>query len=56
MRMFYSKLIEGYPKAAALRAAQLEIISQASDDGALAVWQHPYYWAAFFLVGDSDQL
>lgn len=56
MRRFYSKLIEGYPKAAALRAAQLEIMSQASDDGALAVWQHPYYWAAFFLVGDSDQL
>ncbi len=56
MAKFYTKLVDGYPKAAALRAAQLEVISQASDDGVLTVWQHPYYWAAFFLVGDSNQL
>lgn len=56
MRKFYTNLVNGYPKAAALRAAQLEVIDQTQDDGALTAWQHPYYWAAFFLVGDSNRL
>jgi CHAT domain-containing protein len=35
----------GRPTAEALRAAQLEFISRAGD------YSHPYYWAAFILVG-----
>jgi CHAT domain-containing protein len=45
MIAFFRHLREGMDKAHALRAAQLEVMS--TDR-----YQHPYYWAAFNLMGD----
>lgn len=56
MSGFYSKLTEGAPKGAALRAAQLAVLQQAGDGEAAPAWQHPYFWAAFFLVGSRGPL
>lgn len=52
METFYRYLIEGKGKAAALRAAQSDFITDAGE-GARS---HPYYWAPFFLVGDMGRL
>ncbi len=46
MRGFYSRLDKS-DKAAALTAAQRELRGNAQ-------YQHPYYWAAFILVGKMD--
>jgi len=54
MDSFYHKLVEGWTKAAALRHAQLQFV-QREDDGAGAC-AHPYFWAPFFLVGDTGLL
>jgi CHAT domain-containing protein len=43
MTRFYTALQRGAPTGAALRAAQRAM---------LADYPHPYYWAAFLLVGD----
>jgi CHAT domain-containing protein len=51
METFYQKLIEGYSKGAALREAQLQFIH--AEDG---IYTHPYFWAPFFLVGDTGEL
>ena len=45
MRHFYEHLLAGQSKAQALRAAQRTQLDQ-----------HPFYWAAFFLVGDGGAL
>ena len=45
MRVFYEQLAAGETKAAALRQAQLDGLTQ-----------HPYFWAPFFLVGDTGRL
>ncbi|MCU0568108.1 MAG: CHAT domain-containing protein [Oculatellaceae cyanobacterium Prado106] len=46
MAQFYQKLIpEGRSKAAALQSAQLTLLRQPK-------YQHPYYWAAYVLVGN----
>jgi len=42
---FYSQLAAGKSKAAALQAAQLKVMKQPE-------YAHPYYWAAFVLMGD----
>ena len=44
MASFYSHLASGATKAEALRRAKLE----------LAATSHPYYWAAFLLIGDGN--
>ena len=44
MQVFYRKIAQGQTAAQALRAAQQEL--QAS-------WPHPYYWAAFCLMGSG---
>lgn len=47
MASFYSRMIkDGMPAAAALRAAQIEMLKQSR-------WQEPYFWAAFVLQGES---
>ena len=46
MRGFYSR-VEKSDKAAALIAAQRELRGNAQ-------YQHPYYWAAFILVGKME--
>jgi CHAT domain-containing protein/predicted negative regulator of RcsB-dependent stress response len=46
MKYFYQAMLkDGMPPAAALRAAQLEMLKQPQR-------QSPYYWAAFMLHGD----
>ncbi len=47
MKAFYKKLKQGLPKDDALRQAKLEMIR-----GRQQAWRHPYYWAAFVIVGD----
>ncbi len=50
MAIFYRELLERRRSPpAALRAAQLEIRSRHA-------WRHPYYWAAFVLIGDWRDL
>jgi CHAT domain-containing protein len=46
MTRFYAHLRAGKSKDEALRAAQLEAISQRS------AYAHPFHWAAFQLFGD----
>lgn len=48
MEAFYSRLSEGRSKAEALRAAKLDLLN---DDRASA----PRYWAAFILIGESQE-
>jgi CHAT domain-containing protein/tetratricopeptide (TPR) repeat protein len=45
MRRFYGHLRGGRTKADALRAAQIEMMHRPASS-------HPYYWAAFQLIGD----
>jgi CHAT domain-containing protein len=45
VRFYQGMLQKGLPPAAALRAAQLEMLQQEK-------WHHPYYWAAFTLQGE----
>lgn len=49
MAAFYRSLAEGQPKAAALTAARKQLAR-----GANATLRHPYFWAGFALIGDSD--
>ena len=57
MESFYTLLASGWDKGAALREAQLQFI-HASDTvhHKSGVESHPYFWGAFFLVGDSGPL
>ena len=57
MEAFYSGLAAGRTKAEALRHAQLEFIHRRLDQDPMAEhYAHPYFWAPFFLVGDSGPL
>jgi CHAT domain-containing protein/tetratricopeptide (TPR) repeat protein len=57
METFYRKLAEGWGKGAALRHAQLQFIAgKDSYDDAEKAYSHPYFWAPFFLVGESGPL
>jgi CHAT domain-containing protein len=58
MENFYTLLAGGWRKGAALRQAQLQFI-RAADAGPgeqPGVESHPYFWGAFFLVGDTGNL
>ena len=48
MEIFYQNLAQGLPKGRALQATQSAFIDHAQPQ-----YRHPYYWAAFFLVGDT---
>ncbi len=50
MTCFYRRLAAGESKGAALRQAQLEMLQGGLGAGLNC---HPYYWAPFYLVGDS---
>jgi CHAT domain-containing protein len=57
MERFYRKLAAGWSKGAALRQAQLQLIAgRNSDDDVEVAYAHPYFWAPFFLVGESGPL
>jgi CHAT domain-containing protein len=55
MGTFYRKLAKGCPKGTALRYAQLQFVQGNSLEGdpAAEAHSHPYFWAPFFLVGDT---
>jgi len=48
MKSFYENLNRGLPKTAALRQAKLSLLR-----GENPLWRHPYFWAAFVLVGQG---
>lgn len=57
MQSFYNALAAGRPKGAALRHAQREFIHcEPGREDAAGSYAHPYFWAPFFLVGDSGSL
>ena len=51
MQLFYQYLLGGESKVQALRAAQCSLIQKTES-----THPHPYYWAAFRLVGDVGPL
>lgn len=54
MKLFYQHLLNGESKVQALRAAQCYLVHQ---EGSLhSFYTHPYFWAAFRLVGDIKPL
>src|SRR6266516_4790253 len=55
MEMFYQGLLNGYGKAAALAGAQRGFIAR-SRTSILPYRIHPYFWAAFHLIGDAGTL
>jgi CHAT domain-containing protein len=48
MKYFYGFLLEGKPKDSALRLAKIEMLK--------SKYNHPYFWAAFVLIGDFSPL
>ncbi len=48
MKSFYGGLNRGLTKSAALRRAKLSLLH-----GESTLWRHPYFWAAFVLVGEG---
>ncbi|MDJ0754807.1 MAG: CHAT domain-containing tetratricopeptide repeat protein [Ardenticatenaceae bacterium] len=51
MKTFYEELMAGTGRGEALRQAQLRLLND--ENGAT---QHPYFWAPFFLVGETAPL
>lgn len=51
MQHFYQSLLNGKTKAEAVRDAQCHLLHYQSD-----VYGHPYFWAAFRLVGEAGVL
>lgn len=51
MRLFYQHLLKGESKAQALKAAQCSLLHREEP-----CYAHPYFWAAFRLVGDVHPL
>ena len=51
MQAFYQHLLDGDTKVQALRAAQCRLLRSASP-----AYAHPYFWAAFRLVGEVGSL
>jgi CHAT domain-containing protein len=49
MQIFYQHLLYGKSKVEALRAAQCQLLQSSSSN-----YSHPYFWAAFRLVGDAS--
>ena len=55
MEIFYQALLSGYTKAAALASAQCAFLQRARSSGR-PHYLHPYFWAAFQLIGDAGRL
>jgi CHAT domain-containing protein len=51
MKLFYQNLLKGESKVQALRSAQCQLVQNAASN-----YAHPYFWAAFRLVGDPSPL
>jgi CHAT domain-containing protein len=54
MQHFYQRLLEGDSRVEALCAAQRHLLTQTSDTR--QAHSHPYFWAAFRLVGNAGPL
>jgi CHAT domain-containing protein len=54
MEMFYQALLRGYSKATALAGAQRAFLAHARTSAPYRA--HPYFWAAFHLIGDPGPL
>jgi CHAT domain-containing protein len=52
MGAFYQHLMAGSTKAEALRKAQQQFIQQKKE----TIYTHPFFWSAFFLMGDAGEL
>jgi CHAT domain-containing protein len=48
MKEFYANLSRGMDEKTALRKAKLRLLRDSNP-----LWRHPYYWAAFVLVGEG---
>jgi CHAT domain-containing protein len=55
METFYRKLAHGWAKGQALRHAQLQLL-RGPDGQEDTDHSHPYFWAPFFLVGNTGPL
>ncbi len=55
MEMFYQALLSDYSKAAALASAQRAFLAR-SRTSIRPYRVHPYFWAAFHLIGDPGKL
>ncbi|MBO0778378.1 MAG: CHAT domain-containing protein [Ktedonobacteraceae bacterium] len=55
MAMFYDALLKGYTKVAALAGAQRAFLARARAE-TCTYRTHPYFWAAFHLIGDTGPL
>jgi len=51
MQVFYQRLLSGDTRVQALRAAQCSLLHHTSS-----IYTHPYFWAAFRLVGDAGPM
>jgi CHAT domain-containing protein len=51
MKLFYHFLLKGESKVQALRAAQCHLLHRSDS-----IYTHPYFWAAFRLVGEVGSL
>jgi tetratricopeptide (TPR) repeat protein len=58
MTAFYTNLAAGCTKGEAVRRTQLGFIrgTVAADPAQAAAYAHPFFWAPFYLVGDSGPL
>lgn len=56
MERFYERLMAGASKSVALQEAQLGLLFGGAKHGAPPSRQHPFFWAPFYLVGDSGVL
>ncbi len=58
MKNFYTNLANGRSKGESLRQAQLTFFNMQGDDTQEVndLYQHPYFWAPFFLVGHAGNL
>ncbi|TMC22288.1 MAG: CHAT domain-containing protein, partial [Chloroflexi bacterium] len=55
MTQFYQALLQGHTKAAALAEAQRTFLTHARASSS-SYRAHPYFWAAFHLIGDAGPL
>lgn len=53
MKLFYLKYKEGSRKAEALKHAQIAMANSQLPTGLSGNYSHPFYWAAFFIIGNG---
>jgi CHAT domain-containing protein len=56
MTLFYEALAQGHDKGEALRQVQRCFVEGIGNPETADFYQHPYFWAPFYLVGDAGPL